>query len=143
MSTSQRLVPSQRPAQSSSRHSSLDHSVVSQYRTVRHGDRGGIIVSYRVVSKEERRHVYSIDGDIVGHDSSCESRDSREQINSGCKLVSVGAISYTGWLYIYTSVVLPGLIFPGHRAMAGSLIPPSHVVPFPQRRRPALPPLRS
>ena len=38
-----------------------------------------------------------------------------------------------------TSCVFPGLILPGHQAMAGSLIPPSHVVPFPHRSRPALP----
>ena len=42
-----------------------------------------------------------------------------------------------------TSKVFPVLIFPGHHAMAGILCPPSHVVPFPQRRGPALPPLTS
>lgn len=39
-----------------------------------------------------------------------------------------------------TSVVLPGWIFPGQWAIPGTLWPPSHVVPLPHRRSPALPP---
>ena len=42
-----------------------------------------------------------------------------------------------------TSCVFPGVILPGHQAMAGSLIPPSHVVPLPHLNTPALPPLLS
>ena len=34
----------------------------------------------------------------------------------------------------------PGLIFPGHQAIDGSLIPPSNVVSLPQRNGPLLPP---
>lgn len=37
----------------------------------------------------------------------------------------------------------PGFILDGHQAIAGSRIPPSHVVPLPQRKGPALPPLTS
>ena len=40
-----------------------------------------------------------------------------------------------------TSVVIPGWIFPGQWAIPGTLCPPSHVVPLPHRRGPALPPL--
>ena len=42
-----------------------------------------------------------------------------------------------------TSCVFPGVILPGHHAMAGSLIPPSHVVPLPHLNTPGLPPLLS
>ena len=42
-----------------------------------------------------------------------------------------------------TSCVLPGVIFPGQRAIPGTLCPPSQVVPLPQRKRPAFPPLIS
>ena len=38
-------------------------------------------------------------------------------------------------------MVFPGLILPGQRAMPGTLWPPSHVVPLPQRSRPPFPPL--
>ena len=41
---------------------------------------------------------------------------------------------------VCTSGVRPGVILPGHQAMAGTLCPPSHVVPFPHLRGPALPP---
>jgi len=38
------------------------------------------------------------------------------------------------------SDVLPGAIRPGQRAIMGTRIPPSHVVPFMPRRPPVLPP---
>lgn len=44
-------------------------------------------------------------------------------------------------MILQTSIVLPGKIFPGQWAMPGTRIPPSHVVPFPHLRSPALPPL--
>lgn len=37
-------------------------------------------------------------------------------------------------------ITVPSLICPGHQAMAGSLMPPSNVVSFPQRNGPLLPP---
>ena len=45
--------------------------------------------------------------------------------------------------HMCTSYVLPGVILPGHRAIPGTLCPPSQVVPLPHRRRPAFPPLVS
>ena len=44
---------------------------------------------------------------------------------------------------LHTSSVLPGVIFPGHHAIAGTLIPPSKVLPFPHLSGPAFPPLTS
>lgn len=35
---------------------------------------------------------------------------------------------------------MPSWMCPGHQAMAGSLMPPSNVVSFPQRNGPLLPP---
>ena len=43
--------------------------------------------------------------------------------------------------YIHTSSVLPGVICPGHHAIAGTLIPPSKVLPLPHLNGPAFPPL--
>lgn len=37
-------------------------------------------------------------------------------------------------------LTVPSLMCPGHQAIAGSLIPPSKVVSFPQRKGPLLPP---
>lgn len=37
-------------------------------------------------------------------------------------------------------LTVPSLMCPGHQAIAGSLIPPSKVVSFPQRNGPLLPP---
>ena len=37
-------------------------------------------------------------------------------------------------------LTMPAGMCPGHRAMAGSLMPPSNVVSFPQRKGPLLPP---
>lgn len=37
-------------------------------------------------------------------------------------------------------LTVPSLMCPGHQAMAGSLMPPSKVVSFPQRNGPLLPP---
>ena len=44
---------------------------------------------------------------------------------------------------VHTSSVLPGVIFPGHHAIAGTLIPPSKVLPFPHLSSPASPPRTS
>ena len=51
--------------------------------------------------------------------------------------------SHCARFYFSTSYVLPGDIFPGQRAIPGTLCPPSQVVPLPHRRRPAFPPLIS
>ena len=109
-------------------------------------------VTHIACPKEERRHVYSVHGDIIRHCSSRQLGYGWEQVNSGCQLdrekreTCTSSAESSGlsvrWCYP-TSVVFPGLIRPGHHAMAGSLIPPSHVVPFPQRSSPALPPLLS
>jgi len=41
------------------------------------------------------------------------------------------------------ALTVPALMCPGHQAMAGSLMPPSKVVSFPQRNGPLLPPEES
>ena len=46
-------------------------------------------------------------------------------------------------ILVLTSNVLPGVIFPGHHAKAGTLIPPSKVLPLPHLSGPAFPPLIS
>lgn len=38
------------------------------------------------------------------------------------------------------ALTVPSWMCPGHQAMAGSLMPPSNVVSFPQRNGPLLPP---
>lgn len=63
------------------------------------------------------------------------SKERREELS----LWSDELIMKTG-IMLYTSCVLPLLIFPGHLAMAGTLCPPSHVVAFPHLRGPAFPP---
>ena len=60
-------------------------------------------------------------------------------ISGACHHLSI----FSGKTIVHTLCVLPGCIILDQRAIPGTLCPPSHVVPLPQRRAPAFPPLIS
>ena len=95
--------------------------------------------SHWLVLEEERRDVKTIQCYSRWQSSSRHLGKSREDIHR-CRHLNSVCVCVCLRLCVCTSGVRPGVIFPGHQAMAGTLCPPSHVVPFPHLRGPALPP---
>ena len=96
---------------------------------------------YLTILKENWRHIKAIQGDIWKW-RSYQLHHCWENVHCGTKLYEVipGYCLYIQTCSTCTSVVFPGCIFPGQWAIPGTLWPPSHVVPLPHRRSPALPP---
>ena len=92
--------------------------------------------------KKYRRHINAINRSVSGNLTTCQFCNGNKDVNRGTELYTskLCLITLSLCVYTITSFVLPGLIFPGIQAMAGSLIPPSYVVPFPHFSRPWLPP---